>query len=104
MFGGQRRKDETVVLKLQLPNIQRQALQLASFFESKKTKKADPGRKKRFSVEIQLWFTVPFSNKGVFDMRDPELLRYKELSPYANSGSLTREQFLFQETRFEGEM
>lgn len=37
-------------------------------------------------------------------MRDPELLRYKELSPYANSGSLTREQFLFHETRIVGEL
>ena len=37
-------------------------------------------------------------------MRNPELLRYKELSPYANSGSLTREQFLFQETRIVGEL
>lgn len=37
-------------------------------------------------------------------MRNPELLRYKELSPYANSGSLTREQFLFYETRIVGEL
>ena len=37
-------------------------------------------------------------------MRNPELLRYKELSPYANSGSLTREQFLFHETRIVGEL
>lgn len=37
-------------------------------------------------------------------MRNPELLRYKELSHYANSGSLTREQFLFHETRIVGEL
>lgn len=37
-------------------------------------------------------------------MKNEESLRYKELSPYAKSGSLTREQYLFKETRIVGEL
>lgn len=37
-------------------------------------------------------------------MQNPELLRYKEQSPYEKSGSLTREQYLFNETRLVGEL
>lgn len=37
-------------------------------------------------------------------MKSEELLRYKELSPYVNSGSLTREQYLFHETRLVAEL
>lgn len=37
-------------------------------------------------------------------MKSEESLRYKELSPYVNSGSLTREQYLFNETRIVGEL
>lgn len=37
-------------------------------------------------------------------MQNPELLRYKEQSPYEKSGSLTREQYLFNETRVVGEL
>lgn len=37
-------------------------------------------------------------------MKSHESLRYKELSPYVNSGSLTREQYLFNETRIVGEL
>lgn len=37
-------------------------------------------------------------------MQNPELLRYKEKSPYEKSGSLTREQYLFNETRVVGEL
>ena len=37
-------------------------------------------------------------------MQNPELLRYKEQSPYEKSGALTREQYLFNETRVVGEL
>lgn len=37
-------------------------------------------------------------------MKSQESLRYKEFSPYVNSGSLTREQYLFNETRIVGEL
>lgn len=37
-------------------------------------------------------------------MQNPELLRYKEQSPYKKLGSLTREQYLFNETRIVGEL
>lgn len=37
-------------------------------------------------------------------MQNLELLRYKEQSPYEKSGSLTREQYLFNETRVVGEL
>ena len=37
-------------------------------------------------------------------MKSEEVLRYKERSPYVKSGSLTREQFLFNETRSVAEL
>lgn len=37
-------------------------------------------------------------------MQNLELLRYKEQSPYEKSGALTREQYLFNETRVVGEL
>lgn len=43
-----RRKDETVVLKLYLPSIQRQALQLASFLDQRKQRRLIQAGKRDF--------------------------------------------------------